>query len=279
MAQQKSILITGCSSGIGRDAALTLHERGWRVFATCRKESDVKALAASGLECFKLDYADSESINDAVQRTLESQGDGRLDALFNNGAFAIPGCVEDLPRDALREIFETNLFGQFELINKILPTMRAQGSGHIVNCSSVLGFAALRYRGAYNSTKFAMEGLTDTLRLELQPTGIKVVLIEPGPINTDIRKNSIPHFEKWIDTANSAQSSFYNNELIPRLYQPSNKKDRFELPPSAVTQKLIHAIESDNPKPRYYVTKPTYIAGTLKRLLSSRGFDRFCLRL
>ena len=277
MTQQKSILITGCSSGIGKDAALTLQRRGWRVFATCRKSADVEALTSLGLECLRLDYADTQSIEAAVTQVMNSHG--RLDALFNNGAFAIPGCVEDLPRDAMRSIFETNLFGQFELINKVLPIMREQASGCIVNCSSVLGFAALRYRGAYNSTKFAMEGLTDTLRLELQPSGIKVVLIEPGPINTEIRENSIPHFEKWIDTENSAHVKLYEDELKPRLYQPGKKKDRFELEPSAVTDKLIKAIESDNPKPRYYVTKPTYIAGIMKRILTSRGFDKFCLRL
>ncbi|MBX2838140.1 MAG: SDR family NAD(P)-dependent oxidoreductase [Gammaproteobacteria bacterium] len=278
MTRSKSILITGCSSGIGLDAAQTLHKLGWQVFATCRDPNDCEALIGQGIQSFELDYARTESIESAVGQVLENTS-GKLDAVFNNGAFAIPGFVEDLPRDALRDIFETNVFGQFELINLLMPTFRAQGRGRIINCSSVLGFAALRYRGAYNSTKFAMEGLTDTLRLELHGSGIKVVLIEPGPINTQIRVNSIPHFERWIDIENSAHAAAYKEQLKPRLYQTEKKKDRFELPPSAVTQKLLLALEKDNPKPRYYVTTPTYLAGYLKRILSSRGFDRFCLRL
>ena len=265
-------MITGCSSGIGLDAALTLKARGWRVFATCRSQSDCDDLIARGLESFVLDYASSESIQAAVTKALELNA-GKLDALFNNGAFAIPGRVEDLPRGALQSIFETNVFGQFELINLILPVMRKQGHGRIVNNSSVLGFAALPFRGAYNSTKFAMEGLSDTLRLEMHDTGVKVILIEPGPIGTNIRENSIPHFEKWINWQQSAAREKYEQQFIPRLYDKDAKKDRFELSCSAVTDKLIHALEHPKPKPRYYVTTPTYIAGVLKRLLSTRMLD------
>ena len=268
-----SILITGCSSGIGLDAAMTLHERGWRVFATCRSENDCKLLRAKGLESFVLDYASSDSIQAAVSQVLELTG-GKLDALFNNGAFAIPGRVEDLPRDALRSIFETNLFGQFELINAVLPSMRHNNGGRIINNSSVLGLAGLPFRGAYVSTKFAMEGLTDTLRLEMHGTNIHIVLIEPGPIGTKIRENSIPHFERWINWRKSPTRQTYESLLMPRLYEPAQKKDRFELPCSAVTDKLIHAIEHHNPKPRYYVTTPTHIFGMLKRVLSTRLLDK-----
>jgi len=270
---ERSILITGCSSGIGLDAALTLRTRGWRVFATCRAQEDCDALIEKGLESFVLDYASSESVQNAVATVLE-RTNGKLDALFNNGAFGIPSRVEDLPRDALRSIFETNLFGQFELINAVLPAMRNNNAGRIINNSSVLGFVAMPFRGAYNATKFAMEGLTDTLRLELHGSGIDIILIEPGPIGTKIRENSIPHFERWIDWKGSAAKEQYENELIPRLYHPSEKKDRFELECSAVTNKLIHALESNRPNPRYYVTTPTYLAGTLKRLLSTRLLDR-----
>ncbi|MFK7859818.1 MAG: SDR family NAD(P)-dependent oxidoreductase [Granulosicoccus sp.] len=272
-----SILITGCSSGIGLDAAMTLHERGWRVFASCRSESDCEELCARGLESFELDYASSDSIHAAVDHVLQ-RTNGKLDALFNNGAFAIPGRVEDLPRDALRSIFETNLFGQFELINAVLPGMRQNNRGRIINNSSVLGFAALAYRGAYTSTKFAMEGLSDTLRLELNNTDIKIILIEPGPIGTKIRENSIPHFERWINWKDSPNRQAYEHQLMPRLYTPSEKKDRFELPCSAVTDKLIHALEHRNPKPRYYVTTPTYIFGTLKRCLNTRLLDKILLK-
>ena len=268
-----SILITGCSSGIGLDAALTLHERGWQVFATCRSENDCELLRAKGLESFVLDYASSESIQAAVEQTYALTG-GKLDALFNNGAFAVPGRVEDLPRDALRSIFETNVFGQFELINAVLPGMRRHNTGRIINNSSVLGLGALPFRGAYVSTKFAMEGLTDTLRLEMHDSPIHIILIEPGPIGTKIRENSIPHFERWINWQESPARQTYQSLLVPRLYEPSEKKDRFELPCSAVTGKLIHALEHPNPKPRYYVTTPTYIFGTLRRLLSTRLLDR-----
>jgi len=273
MSESSSILITGCSSGIGLDAALTLHSRGWRVFATCRSETDCETLREKGLESFVLDYASSESIEHAVS-TVKALTDGKLDALFNNGAFAIPGRVEDLPRDALRSIFETNLFGQFELINAVLPDMRKRNAGRIINNSSVLGFTALPFRGAYVSTKFAMEGLTDALRLELYDTNIHIMLIEPGPIDTKIRQNSIPHFERWIKWQDSAAKQQYESQLVPRLYEPSEKKDRFELPCSAVTEKLIHALENNSPKPRYYVTTPTHIVGLLKRVLSTRLLDK-----
>lgn len=272
-----SILITGCSSGIGLDAAITLHDRGWRVFATCRSQVDCDKLIENGLESFVLDYASSESIQGAVTKVLELT-DGKLDALFNNGAFAIPGRVEDLPRDALRSIFETNVFGQFELINAVLPSMRQHNKGRIINNSSVLGFAALPFRGAYCSTKFAMEGLTDALRLELYDTNIEIILVEPGPIGTKIRENSIPHFEQWINWKGSAAKQEYETTLIPRLYEPALKKDRFELECSAVTDKLIHALEHPKPNPRYFITTPTYIAGALKRILSTRLLDRFLRR-
>ena len=183
---QRTILITGCSSGIGYDAAHTLKSRGWRVFATCRQEADCARLRGEGLESFVLDYADESSIEAAVAETLSRTG-GTLDALYNNGAFACPGAVEDLPRGALREIFETNLFGYHDLTRRLIPTMRAQGRGRIINCSSVLGLVGAKWRGAYVSTKFAMEGLSDVLRFEMAGTGIAVILIEPGPIGTDIR--------------------------------------------------------------------------------------------
>jgi len=274
---QRTILITGCSSGIGLDAAQTLAKRNWRVFATCRQEKDCERLRQAGLESFVLDYSNSASVSDGANQALELSG-GKLDALFNNGAYAIPGLVEDLPRGALRAIFETNLFGQFELINLLLPSMRENGHGRIINCSSVLGFAAMPYRGAYNATKFAMEGLTDTLRLELNDSPLEVILIEPGPINTQIRENSILPFEQWVDWEKSAQRERYENQLRPRLYHPSEKKDRFELPPGAVTEKLIHALESPRPKPRYHITTPTRIAGILKRLLSTRTLDKVLLK-
>jgi len=267
----KSILITGCSSGIGLDTAHGLARAGWRVFATCRKEADCARLRDEGLESFVLDYADEASIARAVAEALTRTG-GTLDAVFNNGAFACPGAVEDLPRGALREIFETNLFGVHDLTRRVIPAMRAQGHGRIVNCSSVLGLVGIRWRGAYVATKFAMEGLTDVLRLEMADTPIKVVLIEPGPVTSRIRVNAIPQFERWIDWQNSARADQYRATLLKRLYEDRGK-DRFELPPSAVTEKLRRALEHPNPAPRYFVTAPTHAMNIARRILPSRALD------
>ena len=269
--QQRTILITGCSSGIGYAAAHTLRERGWRVFSSCRQTRDCERLAAEGFDAPQLDYTDASSIATAVDHVLEQTG-GTLDALYNNGAHATPGAVEDLPTDALREIFESNFFGWHELTRKIIPVMRAQGHGRIIQCSSVLGFVTMPWRGAYNSTKFALEGLTDTLRIELRDTPIHVTLIEPGPITSNIRANSIPHFERWIDWKSSARKAQYESALLDRLYT-ARGPDRFELPPQAVVDKLIHALEADRPRPRYYVTTPTRISGILKRILPTRALD------
>lgn len=269
--QQRTILITGCSSGIGYAAAHALRERGWRVFASCRQTRDCERLAAEGFDAPQLDYTDASSIATAVDHVLEQTG-GTLDALYNNGAHATPGAVEDLPTDALRAIFESNFFGWHELTRKIIPVMRAQGHGRIIQCSSVLGLVTMPWRGAYNSTKFALEGLTDTLRIELRDTPIHVTLIEPGPITSNIRANSIPHFERWIDWKTSARKAQYESALLDRLYT-ARGPDRFELPPQAVVDKLIHALEADRPRPRYYVTTPTRISGILKRILPTRALD------
>lgn len=271
MTSKKSILITGCSSGIGYDAAHGLTARGWRVFATCRKETDCIRLRHEGLESFVLDYADEASVSAALAEVLNATG-GTLDALFNNGAYALPGAAEDLPRAGLRELFETNVFGWHDLTRQVIPVMRAQGAGRIVNCSSVLGLVVAPWRSAYNASKFAIEGLTDTLRLEMRGTGIHIVLIEPGPVTSQIRQNAVVAFEKWIDWENSVRADEYRSTLIKRLYEKRGK-DRFELPASAVTQKLIHALESLKPKPRYFVTTPTYIMSSLKRILPTKALD------
>lgn len=271
MPPPRSILITGCSSGIGLDAARGLRARGWRVFATCRQAADCERLRGEGLESFTLDYADEASIAAAVAEVTARSG-GTLDALFNNGAYACPGAVEDLPRDALRAIFEVNLFGYHDLARRVIPIMRAQGHGRIVNCSSVLGLVGMTWRGAYVATKFAMEGLTDVLRIEMRGTGIEVILIEPGPIATKIRENAIPHFERWIDWQASARADQYRG-LLARLYEPAAKKDTFELQPDAVTSKLILALEARRPKPRYFVTTPTYLMNLARRILPTRALD------
>ena len=259
-------MITGCSSGIGYDAAVSLRKRGWHVFASCRQQQDCDRLQEEGFDSPLLNYADEVSLESGLDSVL-SKTDGKLDALFNNGAFAIPGAVEDIPRQAMREIYETNLFGYHDLTCRIIPYMRQQGSGRIINCSSILGFVTLPWRGPYNSTKFALEGLTETMRVELRGTGIHVALIEPGPITTKIRINSRPHFEKWVDWENSSHTNYYRDILMPRLYDDRPIKDAFELPVQAVTKKLIHALESPRPKTRYFVTTPTYLAAIMKRIL------------
>jgi NAD(P)-dependent dehydrogenase (short-subunit alcohol dehydrogenase family) len=273
----RTILITGCSSGIGHHVAHALKDRGWRVFATCRKEADCQRLRDEGLESLHLDYEEANSIGVAFDEVMEKTG-GRLDALFNNGAYAIPGAAEDLPTEALRQIFEANFFGWHTLTRRAIPVMRKQGHGRIVMNSSVLGLAALRMRTAYVSTKFALEGYTDTLRLELDSTPINVILLEPGPIRTNIRINAQAHYKRWIDNENSVWAKAYREVLEPRLFAVDPPPDAFELSCEATTKKLIHALEHPRPRARYYVTTPTYMIGTLERLLPTRMLDRVLLR-
>ncbi|MGJ8625982.1 MAG: SDR family NAD(P)-dependent oxidoreductase [Sulfitobacter sp.] len=268
---RKSILITGCSSGIGYAAAHGMRARGWQVFAACKQQADCDRLNAEGFDAPLLDYTNEHSIHAALAHVL-AETDGTLDVLFNNGAHGLPGAVEDLPTQALREIFESNFFGWHTLTRALIPVMRQQGHGRIIQCSSVLGFVTMPWRGAYNATKFALEGLTDTLRIEMRDTNIRVVLIEPGPITSKIRVNSIPHYERWIDWKSSSRASEYQEALNKRLYESSGP-DTFELPADAVVKRLIHAAESPRPRARYYVTTPTYIAGILRRILPTRALD------
>ncbi|MEM9434206.1 MAG: SDR family NAD(P)-dependent oxidoreductase [Pseudomonadota bacterium] len=274
---QKSILITGCSSGIGYDAAHAMRRAGWRVFATCRAEQDCARLRGEGLESFVLDYTDEATMVSALATCLDRTG-GTLDALYNNGAIATPGPLEDIPTGALREIFETNVFGYHALARLVIPVMRAQGFGRIVNCSSVLGFIAMRWRGPYIASKYALEGLTDTLRLEMSDTAIKVILIDPGAITSDLRKKSIVNFEKWVDWKTSARSAQYEATLLRELQKADAEKKPFELPASAVSEVLLRALTAPNPKARYLISTPTKIFAVLKRLLPDRWLDRIILR-
>ena len=267
---KKTILITGCSSGIGYCVAKALHERGYRVFATARKRDSVEMLQAEGLESFRLDLTDSNSIHFAFEEVMR-RADGELYALFNNGAYGLPGAVEDLNRDALRAQFETNVFGWQELTNLAIPVMRRQGYGRIIQNSSVLGFVALPFRGAYNASKYAIEGLSDTLRLELRGSNVHVSLIEPGPIASQFRMNAAKALEKYIDIENSFHREKYQG-VLTRLHKPGPAVP-FTLPPEAVLKRVIHALEADKPQPRYYVTFPTYLFGILKRILSTRVLD------
>lgn len=267
---KKTILITGCSSGIGYCVAKGLQERGYRVFATARKHASVEKLLAEGLESFRLDLNDSNSIHFAFEETMRRTG-GELYALFNNGAYGLPGAVEDLNRDALRAQFETNVFGWQELTNLAIPVMRRQGYGRIIQNSSVLGFVALPFRGAYNASKYAIEGLSDTLRLELKGSNVFVSLIEPGPIASQFRMNAVQALQKYIDIENSFHREKYQG-VLSRLNKPGPAVP-FTLPPEAVLKRVIHALEAEKPQARYYVTVPTYLFGILKRILSTRTLD------
>lgn len=271
----RSVLVTGCSSGIGHAAAHGLARRGWRVFATARHEADLARLRDEGLTALPLELNDSASISACVKAVLAETG-GRLDALFNNAAYGQPGAVEDLSRKVLRAQLETNLLGTHELTCRVLPVMRRQGGGRIVQNSSVLGFAALPYRGAYVCSKFALEGLTDTLRLELAGTGIHVSLIEPGPIASRFRENAYRAFKAHIDVAGSAHADTYR--AVEARLAGRDDGGRFTLGPEAVVDRLVHALESPRPRARYYVTLPTHLFGTLKRLLATRALDRVLLR-
>ena len=265
-----SVLITGCSSGIGHCVAHGLQQRGYRVFATARNADDVARLQSEGLESLRLDLDDSASIQAALREILERTG-GSLYALFNNAGFGQAGAVEDLSRQALRAQFETNLFGTMELTNRVIPVMRAQGRGRIIQNSSVLGISALPYRGAYVASKFALEGITDTLRMELADTPIRVSIIEPGPITSRFRENSYAAFKRHIEIGNSAHSGKYL--ALERRLLGLQGGSRFKQGPEAVLRRVVHALESPRPKIRYPVTGPTHFFGFMRRLLPDRALD------
>ncbi len=270
----ESVLVTGASSGIGECAALGLRDRGYRVFATARREEDLARLADEGLEPVELELKDSGSIGRAAATVLDATN-GDLFAVFNNAAYGQPGAVEDLTRDALREQFETNLFGSHELTCRLIPAMRARGRGRIVQNSSILGLVAMPYRGAYNASKFALEGLSDTLRQELAGTGIHVVLIEPGPILSRFRANAMAAFHRHVDAEASVHAATYR-AMLDRL-QTEGAVAPFTLPPEAVLRQLVRALESTRPRTRYPVTVPAVTFSWLRRVLPARWIDRLVL--
>jgi len=271
-----TVFVTGCSTGIGYCVAHGLKTAGYRVIASARQATDVDRLQREGLECLQLDLDYSESIQQAVQELADRSG-RKIYGLFNNAGFGQPGAVEDLGRDVLRAQFETNVFGTIELTNRILPWMREAGEGRIIQNSSVLGFVSLAYRGAYNASKYALEGLYDTLRLELAGTGIYAVLIEPGPIESRFRANAFAAYKKNIDVEHSAHREQYL--ATEKRLLKEGPAAPFTLPPEAVLDKVIKALKSRKPRPRYYVTVPTCLFGGLKRILSSQALDRVLLKV
>lgn len=274
-AAQRTILITGCSSGIGYHSAHALRKHGgWRVFASCRKQSDCDRLAKEGFETVRIDLADDESIASGVDWVLERTG-GTLDALFNNGAFSTPGAFEDVATEHVRKMFDTNFFGWYELTRRVLPAMRKQGHGRIINCSSVLGFMSVRFMGAYAASKHAVEGWNDSLRLELEGTGIHPIILQPGPIKSRMLDNARAHFLETVDVRNSSFRSEYGRELSK--YASGNRTSSFKKGPEAVVNSLIKALEDPRPRARYRVTIPTQVGAWLKRLLPTRWLDKILM--
>jgi NAD(P)-dependent dehydrogenase (short-subunit alcohol dehydrogenase family) len=272
---ERSVLITGCSSGIGLCAAQTLKARGWKVFATARKAEDIALLKdGEGLESLYLDYAEPLSIAAAAEHVLRAT-EGRLTALFNNGGYGQPGAVEDLRPEVLRAQFEANVFGWHDLTCRVIPAMRARGEGRIVFCSSVLGLMAAPYRGAYCASKFAIEALADALRIELAETGIKIVLIEPGPIATRFVEHAIEAYRRNVDLERSPHRDIYRARIAS---MEQGGKQTFKLGPEAVAAKVIAALESPRPKRRYYVTVPAYAVALLRRLLPAPALDAVAKR-
>jgi NAD(P)-dependent dehydrogenase (short-subunit alcohol dehydrogenase family) len=270
----KVILITGCSSGIGFDTVLALQKRGHRVIASCRKIEDVQKLTAMGIETLTLDVSDSSSIQIAFPQLL-SMTSGRLDVLINNAGYGQAGALEDISRDVMRKQFETNVFGLLELTNLAIPVMRQQGQGRIINVSSILGVISLPFRGAYNASKYAVEGLSDTLRLELHSSGIHVVTIEPGPIESRFRDNFVDNSLQNIDINKSYFKQHYEKMITHYKHVKSNSA--FTKKTDAVIAKFIHAIEAKTPRAKYPVTIPAHLFIFLKRVFSTRLLDKLFL--
>ncbi|MBW8282349.1 MAG: SDR family oxidoreductase [Rhizobium sp.] len=271
MTDRPTIIVTGCSSGIGAHCARALAADGWRVFATVRKPEDRDGLEADGIEALLMDYADAASIAALVDEVTKRAG-GRIDALFNNGAYGQPGAIEDLSTDVLRRQFDANFFGWHELTRRVIPLMRARGAGRIVQCSSILGLLPYRYRGAYTASKYALEGLSVTLRMELERSGIHVSLIEPGPIESRFTANALRMIEENVDLQNSAHAGEYKRQLA-RL-DGTGPVNRYKLGPDAVYKVLKHALTATRPRPHYPVTVPARRGMLLKRLLPADLFYR-----
>jgi len=273
MQQSKSVLITGCSSGIGLDAAIYLHEQGFHVIASVRKEKDIATVKQHNIECILLDLNDENSISEAVDYIVKNVPN--LYALVNNAAYGQPGAVEDISRTALEEQFQTNVFGTHSLTQKLVPLFRKNQQGRIIQISSILGFVGAPMRGAYNASKHALEGLSDTLRIELSDTPIKVSIIQPGPIESQFRPNAFLAFEKHIDQEKSHFSNLYR-QVDERLN--SQQKAKFTLPARAVSKKILHALESNHPKIRYWVTTPTIVMGILTKIWPESWRDKLIKR-
>ncbi|HEY5620992.1 MAG TPA: SDR family NAD(P)-dependent oxidoreductase [Pontiella sp.] len=270
--KDKSVLITGCSSGIGRATAELLREAGWNVFATARNPADLETLRSAGFEGIELDLSSSASVEAAVRTVLE-KNNGRIGAVVNNAGFGMPGAIQDLTREAMRAQFEVNLFGLQELTNLLVPVFRSQGYGRIVNISSVVGRLSLPFMGIYSASKFALEAVSDAQRVELAPDSITVSLVEPGPIQTRFSTNCAGQGEAALDAEGSRFGEAYRRYFDKRR-NGGMAEDRFRLPPEAVAEKIRHALESPHPKIRYCVTLPAHLGSLAARWVPAALIDR-----
>lgn len=275
MAFEKSILITGCSTGIGYASARTLKGRGWRVIATARKDADRLRLGSElGVETLPLELADSGSIAACAAAVLEKTN-GRIGALYNNAAYGQIGAMEDISADVLRRHLEINVIGAHDLTRQLIPAMRANGAGRIVNCSSVLGLVSGPYRGPYCASKFALEAITDAMRSELAGTGIFVSTLEPGPIQSEFMATTLATFKASVDIERSPHRAAYETRLRAMA---RDTQSRFKLGPDAVVKKLVHALESERPKAHYKISPHTFAVSFAKRLLPRTMIDALMAR-
>lgn len=263
-AATKTVLVTGCSSGIGAATARVLRDAGWTVYPTARKEEDLAALKADGFDAVRLDLADEASVACAAAEFLEKCG-GRPGALVNNAGYCQAGALEDLGRAALRAQFEANVLGPQQLIRAVLPAMKACGAGRIVTVSSVFGRIASPLVGAYCASKYAVEALGDTLRIELSGTGVWASLVEPGAVLSRFRKNAAEALAANTEAGGDFEG-MYEREVERRRRQVK-KRDFFTRPPEEVAAKIRHALESPRPWRRYRVTPAAWLVEVAVRVL------------
>jgi NAD(P)-dependent dehydrogenase (short-subunit alcohol dehydrogenase family) len=273
-ALQKTVLITGATDGLGRAAALLLAQRGYRVFAAGRsaeKRAQLDTLSheqSLPLETVELDVCDDASVQRAVAYVLGKTGG--IDVLFNNAGVNYTAAVEDLRMEDWRRQFETNFFGVLRVTQAVVPHMRERRHGRILMMSSVSGFVTAPTQGAYSSSKFALEAMSNALRLELYPFGVHVVLIEPGYIVTGIQQAALELSKPYTDKMNSGPYA----PLYARFFASvTGSRAKSKTTPEDCARVILQAIEATNPRIRYGVTQLATVAKWCKRLLSDKAVD------
>jgi NAD(P)-dependent dehydrogenase (short-subunit alcohol dehydrogenase family) len=264
----KTALVTGASSGIGEATVRRLMQDGYQVYAAARRQDRMKPLAAAGAVLLSLDLTDDASIIAAVSR-IEAETGGSLDVLVNNAGYGSYGALEDVPLEEARRQFEVNLFGLARLIQLILPMMRQRRAGRIVNVTSIGGKIHEPFGSWYHATKYALEGLSDCLRVELAPFGISVIVIEPGAIRTDW--NGIAR-DSLLQRSEASAYSQYARRHAGMLARGDT--ERFSSPPSVVADAIGRSVAARRPRTRYAVGGGARTILGIRRLLSDRMFDR-----